>query len=74
MTERAQWWVNRVGSINTIGVAFPNVFGVWAQRLPVTTVLGFVNQAMVLVAVAREYPRHRSGTAGGTPRQRARST
>ncbi|HNP57921.1 MAG TPA: hypothetical protein PK331_11290 [Gordonia sp. (in: high G+C Gram-positive bacteria)] len=55
MTERAQWWVNRVGSINTIGVAFPNVFGVWAQRLPVTTVLGFVNQAMVLVAVAREY-------------------
>ena len=55
MTERAQWWVNRIGSINTIGVAFPNVFGVWAQRLPVTTVLGFVNQAMVLVAVAREY-------------------
>ncbi|GED97005.1 hypothetical protein [Gordonia crocea] len=55
MAERAQWWVNRIGSLNTIGVAFPNIFGIWARRLPITTVLGFVNQAMVLVAIAREY-------------------
>ncbi|GAB10463.1 hypothetical protein GOARA_056_02110 [Gordonia araii NBRC 100433] len=55
MGERAQWWVNRIGSLNTVGVAFPNIFGLWARRLPITTVLGFVNQAMVLIAVAREY-------------------
>ncbi|GAA3022052.1 hypothetical protein GCM10010528_00110 [Gordonia defluvii] len=55
MDERAQWWVTRIGGLNTVGVAFPNIFGLWARRLPVTTVLGFVNQAMVLVAVAREY-------------------
>lgn len=55
MEERAQWWVNRIGGLNTIGVAFPNIFGIWARRLPITTVLGFVNQAMVLIAVAREY-------------------
>ncbi|WP_415043650.1 hypothetical protein [Gordonia sp. (in: high G+C Gram-positive bacteria)] len=55
MGQRAQWWVNRIGGLNTVGVAFPNIFGLWARRLPLSTVLGFVNQAMVLVAVAREY-------------------
>lgn len=55
MDERAGWWVNRIGNLNTIGVAFPNIFGLWARRLPLTTVLGFVNQAMVLIAVGREY-------------------
>lgn len=51
---RAQWWVNRVGALNTVAVAFPGVFGVLVNRLPLQDLLGFANQAIVLVAVARE--------------------
>nr|WP_223205258.1 hypothetical protein [Gordonia jinghuaiqii] len=53
--KRASWWVTRIGTLNTGVVAFPGVFGVWAKRLPITPYLGFANQAMVLVAIAREY-------------------
>ncbi|WP_168701260.1 hypothetical protein [Gordonia paraffinivorans] len=53
--KRASWWVTRIGALNTGAVAFPGVFGVWAKRLPITPYLGFANQAMVLVAIAREY-------------------
>jgi hypothetical protein len=51
---RSQWWVARIGALNTIAVAFPGVFGVLVNRLPLQDLLGFANQAMVLVAVARE--------------------
>ncbi|ABG97722.1 conserved hypothetical protein [Rhodococcus jostii RHA1] len=53
--ERARWWVTRIGALNTIAVAFPGMFGVLLNRLPIQDVLGFANQAVVLVAVAREY-------------------
>ena len=54
--ERAQWWVTRIGALNTIAVAFPGIFGVLLNRLPIQDdVLGFANQAVVLVAVAREH-------------------
>lgn len=53
--QRVSWWVGRVGGIGTVAVAFPGIFGVLARRLPVGDVLGFANQAIVLVAVAREY-------------------
>lgn len=52
--KRASWWVSRIGALNTVAVAFPGIFGLWARRLPVTEVLGLANQAMVLVAVSRE--------------------
>ncbi|GAB17127.1 hypothetical protein GOEFS_019_00400 [Gordonia effusa NBRC 100432] len=55
MKARAEWWVTRIGALNTVGVAFPSVFGFWARYLPVTSLLGFANQAIVLVAIAREY-------------------
>ncbi|MET9200095.1 hypothetical protein [Gordonia sp. NPDC003585] len=55
MNKRASWWVSRIGTINTGAVAFPGVFGAWTKKLPVASVLGFANQAMVLVAIAREY-------------------
>ncbi|MFC9981476.1 hypothetical protein [Gordonia sp. NPDC127522] len=55
MHKRASWWVTRIGTLNTGAVAFPGVFGVWAKRLPITPYLGFANQAMVLVAISREY-------------------
>ena len=55
MTERADWWMSRIGTLNTVAVAYPSVFGVWARRLPIGSMLGFANQAMVAVAVAREY-------------------
>jgi hypothetical protein len=53
--QRVSWWVGRVGGIGTVAVAFPGIFGVLARRLPLGDVLGFANQAIVLVAVAREY-------------------
>lgn len=52
---RVNWWVRRVGAVNTVFVAFPGVFGVLASRLPVQDLLGFANQAIVLCAVAREH-------------------
>ncbi|MDJ0358737.1 hypothetical protein [Rhodococcus sp. H29-C3] len=51
---RSWWWVARIGAVNTVAVAFPSVFGVLVNRLPLQDLLGFANQAMVLVAVARE--------------------
>ena len=55
MNSRADWWLSRIGSVNTVAVAYPGLFGAWTRRLPLASVLGFANQAMVLVAVAREY-------------------
>jgi hypothetical protein len=52
---RVNWWVRRVGALDTVVVAFPGVFGVVADRLPIQDVLGFTSQAIVLCAVAREY-------------------
>lgn len=53
--ERSRWWVTRLGAVNTIAVAFPGFFGVLLNRLPIQELLGFANQAVVLVAVAREH-------------------
>lgn len=53
--QRARWWVTRIGALNTIAVAFPGMFGVLLNRLPIQDLLGFANQTMVLVAVAREH-------------------
>lgn len=53
--ERINWWVNRIGALNTLLVASPGVFG-WLNRVvPVSELAGFVNQAIVLCAIAREY-------------------
>ncbi|GAA3724756.1 hypothetical protein [Gordonia hankookensis] len=55
MNSRADWWISRIGAVNNIAVAYPGVFGAWTRRLPLSSTMGFANQAMVLVAVAREY-------------------
>lgn len=52
--QRCTWWVRRVGALNNLLVAFPNVLGALASRLPLQKLLGFGNQAIVLVATARE--------------------
>lgn len=60
--ERRDWWIRRVGPISTLAVAYPGVFGVVADRLPLQTVIGFAQQAILLCAVARAYgveDRHR---------------
>lgn len=60
--ERRDWWIKRVGPISTLAVAYPGVFGVIADRLPLQTVVGFAQQAVLLCAVARAYgvdDRHR---------------
>jgi hypothetical protein len=54
LDDRIDWWVKRVGAVDTIAVAFPGAFGVVADRLPVQDFLGFANQSIVLCAVARE--------------------
>ncbi|MCB0950373.1 MAG: hypothetical protein KDB44_14070 [Mycobacterium sp.] len=51
---RINWWVRRVGALNTVAVAFPGVLGAVGRQLPIQDLLGFANQAMVLCAVARE--------------------
>lgn len=51
---RIHWWVRRVGALNTVGVAFPGVLGAVGRALPIQDLLGFVSQAIVLCAVARE--------------------
>ncbi|EOM76127.1 hypothetical protein DW322_18330 [Rhodococcus rhodnii] len=53
--RRARWWVTRLGALNTIVVAAPSMFGILLNRLPLQNVLGFANQVLVVVAVAREY-------------------
>lgn len=53
--QRAHWWVHRVGALNTLVVASPGVFGWLARMVPVGDLAGFVNQAVVLCALAREY-------------------
>jgi len=51
---RINWWMWRVGALNTVAVAFPGVLGAVGRRLPVQDLLGFASQAIVLCAVARE--------------------
>ncbi|MDR3662233.1 MAG: hypothetical protein P4L86_17945 [Mycobacterium sp.] len=53
--ERVHWWVHRVGALNTVVVASPGAFGWLARMVPVGELAGFVSQAIVLCAVAREY-------------------
>ncbi|BBX24329.1 hypothetical protein MTER_37400 [Mycolicibacter terrae] len=53
--ERIHWWVHRVGALNTLVVASPRVFGWLARVVPVGELAGFVNHAIVLCALAREY-------------------
>jgi hypothetical protein len=55
LDARVDWWVRRVGALDTLLVAFPGVFGVMADRLPIQDLLGFSNQSIVLCAVAREH-------------------
>ena len=55
LDARVDWWVRRVGALDTLLVAFPGVFGVIADRLPIQDLLGFSNQSIVLCAVAREH-------------------
>jgi hypothetical protein len=50
LDHRVNWWVKRVGAVDTIAVAFPGAFGFVADRLAVQDVLGFVNQSIVLCA------------------------
>ncbi|HSA39632.1 MAG TPA: hypothetical protein P5061_03225 [Mycobacterium sp.] len=53
--ERVHWWVNRVGALDNLVVASPGAFGALARFVPVADLAGFVNQAVILCAVAREY-------------------
>ncbi|SIS03012.1 hypothetical protein [Williamsia sterculiae] len=56
--DRADWWLNRVGTFTTALVAYPGVLGALANRLPLQDFLGFLQQAVLLCAVQREYGIH----------------
>ncbi|MDY6999849.1 MAG: hypothetical protein SW019_24935 [Actinomycetota bacterium] len=51
---RLRWWVWRIGALNSVAVAYPGVLGAVGRLLPIQDLLGFVNQTVVLCAVARE--------------------
>ncbi|MCV7385364.1 hypothetical protein [Mycolicibacter longobardus] len=53
--QRVHWWVHRVGALNTLVVASPGAFGWLSRVVPVGELAGFVNHAIVLCALAREY-------------------
>ncbi|OBI03767.1 hypothetical protein A5715_07105 [Mycolicibacter heraklionensis] len=53
--QRGHWWVHRVGALNTLVVASPGAFGWLSRVVPVSELAGFVNHAIVLCALAREY-------------------
>lgn len=55
LDARINWWVRRVGALDTIVVAFPGVLGAVGDRLPIQDLFGFSSQAIVLCAVAREH-------------------
>lgn len=54
-TERVNWWIWRVGLLDTVAVAWPGALGALASRLPIQDLLGFASQTLILCAVAREY-------------------
>ncbi|WP_052688929.1 hypothetical protein [Williamsia herbipolensis] len=56
--QRTEWWVGRVGRLSTALVAYPGVFGVLADRLPVQDLLGFAHQAFIICAVQRVHGVH----------------
>lgn len=55
MDERASWWVRRIGPITSAAPAFPGMFGAWTKKLPADAVLGAASQALVVLAIGREY-------------------
>lgn len=55
MNQKADWWVRRIGSVTSIGAAFPAVFGVWTKKIPASTLLGAASQALIVLAIGREY-------------------
>lgn len=55
MNERAEWWVDRIGSVTTAGAAFPGMFGAWTKKVPLGTYLSAASQSLITLAVAREY-------------------
>ncbi|MET0703924.1 MAG: hypothetical protein ABWY93_30125 [Mycobacterium sp.] len=55
LDARINWWVWRVGALDTVVVAFPGLLGAIGDRLPIQDLFGFTSQAIVLCAVAREH-------------------
>ncbi|GAC57443.1 hypothetical protein GOHSU_19_00480 [Gordonia hirsuta DSM 44140 = NBRC 16056] len=55
MNQKADWWVRRIGSVTSLGAAFPAVFGVWTKKVPAGTLLGSASQALIVLAIGREY-------------------
>ncbi|MFT3715928.1 MAG: hypothetical protein QM774_08275 [Gordonia sp. (in: high G+C Gram-positive bacteria)] len=55
MNGRADWWMHRIGGLGAIAAAFPSFFGVWLNRFSIGDFVSAANQALVAIAVGREY-------------------
>ncbi|MBT0565527.1 hypothetical protein [Williamsia sp. CHRR-6] len=58
LDQRTDWWVSRIGSLTSVLVAYPGVFGALANRLPLRDLLGFAQQAFIICAVQRVHGVH----------------
>ena len=54
LTQRCDWWTNRVGRFTALLAAVPGLGGALADRLPVRDALGAAGQGLVLCAIAGE--------------------
>ncbi|TWD83605.1 hypothetical protein FB561_4771 [Kribbella amoyensis] len=55
LSERCDWWVERLGGFAAVVAGLPRLSGAAADRLPLKDTLGASVQAMVIGAVCREY-------------------
>lgn len=55
MNERATWWVDQIGTLTSAAPAFPGLFGAWTKKLPAGALLGAASQALIVLAIGREY-------------------
>ncbi|WAL66751.1 hypothetical protein ORV05_02750 [Amycolatopsis cynarae] len=54
-SERADWWINRVGRLTALVTAIPGLGGALADRLPVQDAVGAAAQGLLLCAIAGEH-------------------
>ncbi len=52
---RSAWWVNRISAVAAPIAATPRVFGIAADRLPISAAMGAAAAGLAVCAVAREH-------------------
>ncbi|HET9138607.1 hypothetical protein [Actinophytocola sp.] len=55
VTDRDEWWVNRVGRFTVLLAALPGLAGAIADRVPLQDTLALAGQGLLLCAIAAEH-------------------